>query len=113
MDFSCFYTLYTQYLQLAQVNSGVVVMKNKEKKSAQNRSFAIGAVAVVFLVIGYQTALLVHSAAVAKVAANRDEPDTVYVYGAVQNAPLSIPTGVGSEEPSTSQPGTHKKSSAG
>ena len=113
MDFSCFYSLYTQYLQLAQVNSGVVVMKNEEKKSAQNRSFAIGAVAVVFLVIGYQTALLVHSAAVAKVAANRDEPDTVYVYGAVQNAPLSIPTGVGSEEPSTSQPGTRKKSSAG
>ena len=61
---------------------GAVVMKNEEKKSAQNRSFAIGAVALVFLVIGYQTALLVHSAAVAKIAANRDEPDTVYVYSA-------------------------------
>ena len=33
-----------------------------------------------FLVIGYQTALFVHSAAVSHIAANRDEPDTVYVY---------------------------------
>lgn len=37
-------------------------------------------VAVVFLIIGYQTALFVHQAAVMKIAANRDEPDTVYVY---------------------------------
>ena len=35
-----------------------------------------------FLVIGYQTALFVHSAAVAQIAANGDEPDTVYVYNA-------------------------------
>lgn len=35
---------------------------------------------MVFLIIGYQTALFVHQAAVMKIAANRDEPDTVYVY---------------------------------
>ena len=32
------------------------------------------------MIIGYQTALFVHQAAVMKIAANRDEPDTVYVY---------------------------------
>jgi DNA uptake protein ComE-like DNA-binding protein len=57
-------------------------MKDKNKKSVQNRSFVMGVVAFVFLVIGYQTALFVHSAAVAQIAANRDEPDTVYVYNA-------------------------------
>ena len=35
---------------------------------------------MVFLIIGYQTALFVHQAAVMKITANRDEPDTVYVY---------------------------------
>ena len=37
-----------------------------------SRSAMVGVVAFVFLVIGYQTALFVHSAAVAKIAANRD-----------------------------------------
>ena len=32
------------------------------------------------MIIGYQTALFVHQAAVMKITANRDEPDTVYVY---------------------------------
>ena len=35
---------------------------------------------MVFLIIGYQTALFVHQAAVMKIAANRDEPDTIYIY---------------------------------
>jgi DNA uptake protein ComE-like DNA-binding protein len=30
--------------------------------------------------VGYQTALLIHRAAVVRIAANRDEPDTVFVY---------------------------------
>lgn len=50
-----------------------------------SRSSVVGIVAVVFLIIGYQTALFVHSAAVVKIAANRDEPDTVYVYGTAVN----------------------------
>lgn len=53
---------------------------NEEKKSRPSASFVTGAVALVFLIIGYQTALFVHNAAVMKIAANRDEPDTVYVY---------------------------------
>ena len=35
---------------------------------------------MVFLIIGYQTALFVHQAAVMKITANRDEPDTIYIY---------------------------------
>lgn len=42
-------------------------------------SFVTGAIALVFAVLGYQTALLVHYSAVAKIAADRDCPDTVYV----------------------------------
>ena len=45
-----------------------------------SESFIVGVIAVVFLVIGYQTALFIHRAAVMKVAAGRDEPDTVFVY---------------------------------
>lgn len=32
-----------------------------------------------FLIVGYQTALFIHRAAVMRIAANRDSPDTVYV----------------------------------
>lgn len=42
-------------------------------------SFLTGAVALVFLVTGYQTAMFVHKAAVTAVLAGRDSPDTVYV----------------------------------
>ncbi len=54
----------------------------KKEKSRLSESFIIGVIAIVFLMIGYQTALFIHNAAVMKVAANRDEPDTVYVYEA-------------------------------
>lgn len=38
-----------------------------------------GAIALVFAVLGYQTAVLVHYSAVARIVANRDCPDTVFV----------------------------------
>ena len=44
------------------------------------RGYLTGIIAVVFMIIGYQTALFVHHAAVMKLTANRDEPDTVYIY---------------------------------
>lgn len=59
-------------------------MKNKENKSGLSESFIAGVIAIVFLIVGYQTALFVHRAAVMKVVADRDEPDTVYVYGGSQ-----------------------------
>ena len=60
-------------------------MKSKEeKKSGLSESFIIGVLALVFLLVGYQTALFIHRAAVTKIAANRDKPDTVFVYKEVQ-----------------------------
>lgn len=48
-------------------------------KIGLSESFIIGVVALVFMMIGYQTALFIHNAAIAGIVANRDEPDTVYV----------------------------------
>lgn len=53
-------------------------MEPKEGKSL-SASFVIGAIALAFLVTGYQTALFVHRAAVAGIAAHADRPDTVYI----------------------------------
>lgn len=56
----------------------------KDMKRGESRrpstSFVIGVVALVFLVIGYQTAMFVYRASIMRITANRDEPDTVYVY---------------------------------
>ncbi len=64
----------------------------KKEKSRLSESFIIGVIAVVFLMIGYQTALFIHNAAVTKIAANRDEPDTVYVYETVEPSPKAVKT---------------------
>lgn len=56
-------------------------MKSRDvSKSGLSESFVIGVIAVVFLLVGYQTATFIHRAAVTKIAADRDSPDTVYVY---------------------------------
>lgn len=49
------------------------------KKDVLKSSFVVGSIALVFLIVGYQVAMFVHSAAVAKIAADRDCPDTVFV----------------------------------
>lgn len=54
-------------------------MKEK-KKSRLSESFVVGVIALVFLIVGYQTALFVYRASVMKIVSNRDEPDTVFVY---------------------------------
>ena len=51
-----------------------------KKKQTPTSSFVAGAIALLFLIIGYEVALFVHKAAVLRIAANRDQPDTVYVY---------------------------------
>ncbi len=53
---------------------------SRKEKSNMSESFIIGVIAIGFLMIGSQTALFIHNAAVTKIAADRDEPDTVYVY---------------------------------
>ena len=52
---------------------------NKEGKKP-SASFVVGAVALLFLIVGYQAALFIHKASVARIIANHDEPDTVIVY---------------------------------
>ena len=57
-------------------NSENPTPKDKAKLSA---SFITGAIALAFLIIGYQTALFVHKAAVMHIVSERDRPDTVYI----------------------------------
>ena len=53
--------------------------KKKTERSGLQGSFVTGAIALVFLIIGYEVALFVHKAASLRIEANRDHPDTVYV----------------------------------
>ena len=53
--------------------------KDRKKGSSLPGSFTVGAIALVFLIIGYQVAVFIHHAATVKLAADRDRPDTVYV----------------------------------
>lgn len=53
---------------------------NSKDGKRPSASFVVGAVALLFLIVGYQAALFIHKAAVARVIANYDEPDTVVVY---------------------------------
>lgn len=74
-------------------------MKGTEKdRGGLQQSFLTGVIALVFLLVGYQTALLVHRAAVVKIAANRDEPDTVYVYMSATDSAKEITSTNDSEE---------------
>ena len=63
--------------------------KDEKQREGVSRSFVMGVIALVFLIIGYQTALLIHNVAVTRVTANRDIPDTVYVF----NTPSVLPSG--------------------
>ena len=69
-------------------------MIEKEKKPDKMRpsaaSFKVGAIALAFLIVGYQAALFVTRAARLRLEANRDKPDTIYVRGSAPEplAPL-------------------------
>ena len=54
-------------------------MEEGKRQKTLKHSFTTGAVALIFLIIGYQVALFLHRAAVSRVVASRDRPDTVYV----------------------------------
>ena len=72
-------------------------------------SFVVGSIALVFLIIGYQTALFVHSAAVVGIASHRDDPDTVFMVsapesvGAVSDSRVPVAASSGPDAP------VHKK----
>ena len=55
-------------------------MAKDPAKNKPTTAFKVGAISLVFLIIGYQAALFVHKAAVLGLIAHRDAPDTVYVY---------------------------------
>lgn len=70
---------------------------NRREKKAErrlSRSFMTGAIALVFLIIGFQAALFVHRAAVLHILAKRDAPDTVYVYVESPEGTSAAPGGV-------------------
>ena len=54
-------------------------MKDSQKDGKPSASFVVGAVALLFLIIGYQSALFIRKASVARIVANHDSPDTVFV----------------------------------
>ena len=54
--------------------------ENSSKDRTPSSVFKVGAIALAFLIIGYQSSLFIHRAAVLRIAANRDRPDTVFVY---------------------------------
>ena len=61
----------------------IMSRKDEKERGGISQSFVMGVIALVFLIIGYQTALFLHNAAVTRIAANRDAPDTVYIYNGV------------------------------
>lgn len=71
----------------------------KQKKPSP--SFVTGAIALVFLIIGYEVAVFVHKAAVLRIEAGRDKPDTVYVY--VPAGDTLAPAGLGMTEDMSSR----------
>ena len=83
-------------------------MKDSGKDGKPSASFVAGAVALLFLIIGYQAALFIHKAAVARIVANHDRPDTVYVYGTQGDTCTAADTsGYGEILPRSSQAGNH------
>lgn len=53
--------------------------KKTEDRKALSASLRTGAIALVFMALGFQLALFVHRAAMAEIISNRDSPDTVFV----------------------------------
>lgn len=60
--------------------------RKKGTEPQPSASFTTGVIALVFLIVGYQSAVFVHKAALSRVVAHRDRPDTVYVWA---DAPVS------------------------
>ena len=84
----------------------------KEKDSRLTPSFVTGAIALSFLVIGYQTALFIHRAAALRLLSNAVVPDTVFVSGGescIQDAVLESESSVQGRECSVGLSGRKKR----
>lgn len=67
--------------------------EEKKQKGVLSESFIVGVIAILFMIVGYQTSMFIHRAAVTKIAANRDVPDTVYIYKTSEPSGTSIDAG--------------------
>ncbi|MGN1045541.1 MAG: ComEA family DNA-binding protein [Candidatus Cryptobacteroides sp.] len=54
-------------------------MSKKTEVKGLTRSEVVAVIAIVFLIVGYQTAVFINKAALSAIAAKREAPDTVYV----------------------------------
>ena len=88
-------------------------MKQKQEGKKLSASFITGAIALVFLAIGWQTALFVHKAAVTHIAATRDRPDTVYIYATEPSSVISTELSERRNLPGTTQTRTSRKEYGG
>ena len=61
--------------------SAYISSMKEKKKSRLSESVVVGVIALVFLIVGYQTALFVYRASVMKIVSNRDESLSVRVAG--------------------------------
>ena len=53
--------------------------KKSPEKKVSGTTFKIGAIALTFLIIGYQAAVFIHRTAILHIESLRDSPDTVYI----------------------------------
>ena len=77
-------------------------MEEGKRQKTLKSSFTTGAIALVFLVIGFEVALFVHKAAVTRLVADRDRPDTVYVVERIrERVPADTESELAEEETDT------------
>lgn len=88
-------------------------MKKNQEGKKLSASFITGAIALVFLAIGWQTALFVHKAAVTHIAATRDRPDTVYIYATEPSSVISTELSERRNLPGTTPTRTRRKEYGG
>lgn len=63
--------------------------KKKDAEHSVSAVFKAGVVSLAFMIIGYQVALFVHRASVVRILANRDRPDTVYLWREAPARPVA------------------------
>ena len=76
---------------VATVKDSIIQKDREEAKDKPSAaSFKVGAIALAFLIIGYQAALVVGRSARLRIEANQDKPDTIYVMGSAPETPAPL-----------------------
>jgi len=84
----------------------------KSKSEKLTASAKTGAIALVFLILGFEAALFIHHAAVTALVAHRDAPDTIYVYERSGVSVSSAENAIGNTSRLQSSPTSSKRHSA-